>query len=137
MVYPPKWAGGDLRLGRIAGISGPGIAHSHQHTHFHITVEDGLARETHLSYEVPHVQHYPLCLGHLLRLALQLQSGHSLLLSGATPGLSGCHTLKVPANVRARARTVHARVGSPEVLTGHLRGTLPYHQGAGPRENIG
>src|SRR5918994_967655 len=38
----------------------------------------------------------------------------------SSPGrrLSECHNLKVPANVRAR-------VGSPEVLAGPLRGTLP------------
>src|SRR5687767_13962633 len=62
----------DLRLGRITGVPGPGITHSHQHTHFHVTVADGLARETDFSHEVPHVQHYQLRLGHLLRLALQV-----------------------------------------------------------------
>jgi hypothetical protein len=35
-------------------------------------VADGLARETHFSYEVPHVQHYELRLGHRLGLALQV-----------------------------------------------------------------
>src|SRR5215210_5334189 len=66
-------------------------------------------------------------------------STSSLGIRFSSPGRrpSGCHTLKIPANVRARGRTAHAWEGAPEVLAGPLRGTLPYHQCAGSSENFG
>src|SRR5215204_4053768 len=68
-----------------------------------------------------------------------MPSTASLGIRFSSPGrrLSGCHTLKVPANVRARARPAHAWEGSPEVLAGPFRGTLPYHQSTSPSESFG
>src|SRR5919107_728801 len=92
--FHPEGRGCDLLLGLIAGIPGPGIAHPHQHAHVHVAVADGLARETHFSHEVPHVQHYQLRLGYLLRLAVQV-----LYAAGGAPRVASADVHDVDARV--------------------------------------
>src|SRR4028118_1802327 len=67
----PDGRGGDLSLGRVTGIPGPGPAHGHQRPHLHVLLAVDLAREARHSQEVAHPEEHHFSPGHFLRLALE------------------------------------------------------------------
>src|SRR4028118_797669 len=67
----PDGRGGDLSLGRVTGIPGPGPAHGHQRPHLHVLLAVDLAREARHSQEVAHPEEHHFSPGHVFGLALE------------------------------------------------------------------
>src|SRR3712207_4416707 len=90
LIWPlqPNGRRGDLALGRVTSVPGPGSADGHQHPHLHVLLAQDLAREAYLPDDVPHPEDHHLGLGHLLWLAFD-----ELHAAGGAPrvGAAGVH----------------------------------------------